>query len=134
MSLVAGAERLTTRRSRVEERSCARPASFVGPPGRLELVAGPRWGLGTRVLARADLTRFGPALAGWSPSRFVRTCRSGLLGGEMRRTIGRCGRERGVGWRHANIEQWVRSWRGASFSFGNAVPDRLQPEELFPSL
>src|SRR5271166_2738396 len=62
-------------------------------------------GVGTRVLARADLTGFGPAHAGWSPSRFVRTCRSGLLRCEMRRTIGRCGRESGVGWRHANIEQ-----------------------------
>src|SRR5271166_4042403 len=74
----------------------------------------------------------GPALAGWSPNRFVRRCRIGPLRCEMRRTIGRCRRESGVGWRHANFEQWVQPWRGAPLSVGSAVPHRLQPEEAMP--
>src|SRR5271157_3306279 len=31
-----------------------------------------------------------------------------------------------------NIEQWVRSRRGASLPVGSAVPHRLQPEEAMP--
>ena len=33
------------------------------------------------------------------------------------------------GWRHTNIEQWLRSRRGALFSVGSAFPDGPQPEE-----
>ncbi len=71
-------------------------------------------GVGTRVLARADLTDRWPALAAVSPSRFGRRCRIGLLGCERRRTIGHCGGEPGEGWRHANLpfrdrpQTWVR--------------------------
>ena len=47
-------------------------------------------------------------------------------GGER---FGRCERKRGDGWRHTNIEQWIRSRRGALFSVGSAFPDGPQPEE-----
>ena len=54
-------------------------------------------GVGTRVLARADLTDRWPALAAVSPSRFVADAEFGLLGCERRRTIGHCGGEPGEG-------------------------------------
>ena len=54
---------------------------------------------------------------------------SGFLRGERRRRIGHCWRKRGEGWRHTNIEQWLRSRRGALFSVGSAFPDGPQPEE-----
>ena len=83
-------------RRRSEGRSCARP---VSPSDLLDgLSFAPELpGVGTRVLARADLTDRWPALAAVSPSRFVRRCRIGLLGCERRRTIGHCGGEPGEG-------------------------------------
>ena len=111
--------------------SCTRPASSLdlldGASLSRELA-----GLGTHVLARVDLIDLGPALAALSPGRFARSCRIGPLRCERRRTIGHCGREPGEGRCHANIEQWVRSWRGAPLSVGSAVPHRLQPEEAMP--
>src|SRR5271166_5093558 len=60
----------------------------------------------------------GPALAGWSPSRFVRRHRIDLLRDERWRTIRHRGRESGKGWRHANISS-------NEFGFGVALLFRL---------
>ena len=85
-------------------------------------------GVGTRVLARADPMGLGPALAGWyaEANSFADAEADSFVarGGER---SGIAGANPGVGWRRANIEQCTRFWRGASFSFGNAVSDRLQP-------
>ena len=91
-------------------------------------VASRAWSAGrrgrNRLSAIIALTSLGPALAARSPIRFVRRCRNSEAAND-RALRGRTGE----GWRNANIEQWARSWSGAWFSLGNAVPDRLQPEE-----